>query len=482
MSTDSLSRQMLTLSAMVFTVMALNINVYAEADQFRNGFSSVAKMATPAVVFIKVEKDVPVSGMQRFGNMFDLFGDGSAQRFFYPNGRGNQQRPGDQKPQTYRQVGQGSGFIVSKDGYIMTNTHVVGDMDKITVTLADGREFRAKRIGADPKTEVALIKIEADDLPYLKTGDVDKLETGDWVIAIGNPFGLNKTLTVGVVSAKGRTNIGITDYEDFIQTDAAINPGNSGGPLLNIDGEVIGINTAIYSQSGGYMGIGFAVPIDMALSIKDQLIANGYVKRGYMGVYLNPGAVTKEMATSFGYDQAGGVLIADVMEKGPAEKAGIKRGDILIELDGEKVKDNQSFRNDVARIMPNRDVKLMLVRDGKRKKVTVRIGLMPGDDLSEETQVKLLDKIGFRLQELDDQIAAHLNYKDEQGLVVTEVQSGSEAQEKGLRVGMLILEVNRKEVKNLDGFYKAADDSKDGRMLLRVKAGNSTIFINLDIS
>ena len=482
MSTDYLRRRMLTVSAMVFTVMALNIDVYAEADQFRNGFSSVAKMATPAVVFIKVEKDVPVRRMQQFGNMFDFFGDGSAQRFFSPNGRGNTQRPGVQQPQTYRQVGQGSGFIVSKDGYILTNTHVVGDMDKITVTLADGREFSAKRIGADPKTEVALIKIEADDLPYLKTGDVDKLETGDWVIAIGNPFGLNKTLTVGVVSAKGRTNIGITDYEDFIQTDAAINPGNSGGPLLNIDGEVIGINTAIYSQSGGYMGIGFAVPIDMALRIKDQLVANGYVKRGYMGVYLNPGEVTKEMATSFGYDQAGGVLIADVMENGPAEKAGIKRGDILIELESKKIKDNQSFRNDVARIMPNKDVKLALVRNGKRKKVTVRIGLMPGDDVSEETQVKLLDKIGFRLQELDAEIAAHLNYKDNQGLVVTDVQSGSEAQEKGLRVGMLILEVNRKEVTSLDDFYKAADNSKNGRMLLRVKVGNSTIFINLDIS
>lgn len=468
-------KRVICLGTLLVISVALNLNLYGNALEFSKGFSAVAKSATPAVVFVKVEKEVSVRGMSQFGNMFEFFrGEHSQRSFNQPHGGRN--------PQTYKQIGQGSGFIISKDGYILTNTHVVGDMDKITIKLADGREFDAKRVGADSKTEVALLKIEANDLPYLKAGDIDKLEIGEWVIAIGNPFGLSKTLTVGVVSAKGRSNIGITDYEDFIQTDAAINPGNSGGPLLNIDGEVVGINTAIYSRSGGYMGIGFAVPIDMALSIKEQLVSNGYVKRGYVGVYLNPGELSKAMAESFGYDQSGGVLIADVQDDGPADKAGVRSGDIMIELNGEEIKDNQSFRNDVARIMPNNKAKIIVIRNGKRKVVTITVGLLPGDDLLEEPQEQVLERVGFKLQPLDDEIAAHLGYKSEEGLVVTEVYSGSEAQERGLAVGMLILEVNRQEVKSLKDFERAVDRSEDGSMLLRVKAGKATIFINLDFS
>ena len=297
-------------------VLLVGSGVFAKesgALDFRKGFSGVASKATPAVVFIQVEKQVPAGNMYSFNNPFDLFGEDFAERFF---GVPRQARPGQPdrrfpnrgRQPMYKQTGQGSGFIISKDGYILTNTHVVGDVDTITVRLADGREFKAKRVGADPRTEVALIKIESEgDLPVLEIGSPEKLQIGEWVIAIGNPFGLKETLTVGVVSAKGRSNIGITDYEDFIQTDAAINPGNSGGPLLNIDGEVVGINTAIYSRSGGYMGIGFAVPIDMAMNIKDQLVANGKVTRGYVGVYLNPGEDTEEMAKSFGRSEAGGV-------------------------------------------------------------------------------------------------------------------------------------------------------------------------------
>ncbi len=452
---------------------------HVKANDFRLGFSKVAKDATGSVVFIKVEKEVPVRGMRGYGNMFELFGEEFSRRF--PNARRGPGAPGGE--QTYKQRGQGSGFLISKDGYILTNTHVVGDMDKITVKLADGREFDAKRIGADARTEVALIKIEAeDDLPYLKTGDVESLDIGNWVIAIGNPFGLNKTLTVGVVSAKGRSNIGITDYEDFIQTDAAINPGNSGGPLLNVDGEVIGINTAIYSQSGGYMGIGFAVPIDMALVIKDQLILNGYVKRGYIGVYLNPGDVTKEMATQFGYDQAGGVLIADVLTDGPADAAGITSGDIIIEIDGEKVKDNSRFRHDVARILPNTKTKFTIMREGKRKIVTVKVDLLPDEKHAEVESAQVLEKLGFKMQPLNNEIAAQLGYTGEKGLVVTEVQPGCDAAEQGIKVGMLIMEVNRRAVESLDDFEQAAKTSKDGNMLLRVKAGKTTMFITLSFS
>ena len=296
-------------------------------------------------MFIQVEKQVPAGHMYQFNNPFDLFGDDFAERFFGVPRRPRPDRraPNRNRQPMFKQTGQGSGFIISKDGYILTNTHVVGDVDTITVRLSDGREFKAKRIGADPRTEVALIKIESEgDLPVLEIGDPEKLQIGEWVIAIGNPFGLKETLTVGVVSAKGRSNIGITDYEDFIQTDAAINPGNSGGPLLNIDGKVVGINTAIYSRSGGYMGIGFAVPIDMAMRIKDQLVTSGRVTRGYVGVYLNPGEVTEEMAKSFGRNEAGGVLIAEVEKDGPADKAGIRSGDILTELNGVKIKGNTS--------------------------------------------------------------------------------------------------------------------------------------------
>jgi len=462
------------------------VRAAGETFDFRKGFSGVAAKATPAVVFIQVEKQVPAGSMQHyFNNPFDLFGEEFSERFF------GQQRPRQNMPrrrqpqQMFKQTGQGSGFIISKDGFILTNTHVVGDVDKITVRLADGREFLAKRIGADAKTEVALIKIEADNLPTLAIGKPDSLQIGEWVVAIGNPFGLKETLTVGVVSAKGRTNIGITDYEDFIQTDAAINPGNSGGPLLNIDGEAVGINTAIFSRSGGYMGIGFAVPIDMAMNIKDQLIANGKVTRGYIGVILNPGEVTKEMAASFGRAEAGGVLIADVQKEGPADKAGIRSGDILTELEGKKIKDNTGFRNDVARILPNKKAELTIFREGKVKKVTVTVAAFPDEvQAAAGAQVNeaVLDKLGLEVEELTAEIAQQLGYEARNGVVISQVAQGSVAEEAGLRPGMLILEVNRTEVKSVQEFEKAVGKGKGGNVLVRVKTREGTVFLNLPVT
>lgn len=448
---------------------------------FRKGFSAVAAKARPAVVFIQVEKQVPMGAYPFFNNPYEFFGEGFFERF---GGQGRQNRR--QPQQMFKQMGQGSGFLISKDGYILTNTHVVGDVDKITVRLADGREFVAKRIGADSKTEVALIKIEGADFPSLAIGDPAKLEIGEWCIAIGNPFGLKETLTVGVVSAKGRNNIGITDYEDFIQTDAAINPGNSGGPLLNIDGEVVGINTAIYSRSGGYMGIGFAVPIDMAMQIKEQLATKGRVTRGFIGIAMNPGEVSQQMAESFGRKEAGGVLVADVTADSPAEKAGLKSGDIIVELNGKKVDDNLTFRKTIANMAPGSVIKLGVFRDGKHRAVNVTVGQFP-DDPEERSGAAgdvegITSKIGLDVQDLDADLAGRLGYDGQKGVVITEVQSGSLAEEAGLKSGMLIVEVNRKDVANVRQFEAELRKVKNDNLLLRVKADGRTVFVNIKVN
>jgi serine protease Do len=470
----------LTITAFLFT--SAHLATAADVD-FRKGFSGVAKTARPAVVFIQVEKQVPVGGGQLFfNNPYDLFDEGILERFGMPRGYNRRQPPQRRQPQQmFKQVGQGSGFLISKDGYILTNTHVVGDVDKITVRLMDGREFLAKRIGADTKTEVALIKIEGTDLPTLSMGDPSKLEIGEWVVAIGNPFGLKETLTVGVVSAKGRNNMGITDYEDFIQTDAAINPGNSGGPLLNIDGEVIGINTAIFSQSGGYMGIGFAVPIDMAMQVKEQLLAHGKVTRGYIGIYMNPEELNEQMAQSFGYKEKSGVLIADVQKDGPADKAGLLSGDIIVELNGKKVKDQVAFRRTIAAFAPKEKVKLLIFREGKTQTLNVTVEELPdgeGPAGIVEPKADSLEKYGLQIENITPDIAKQLGLDTEEGVVVSEVGQGTPAAEAGLQPGMLILELNRKKVSNTRQFM--AELKKAGQViLLRVKSQRGTSFVTL---
>ena len=363
---------------------------------------------------------------------------------------------------------------------------MIDDADKIRVRLNSGKEYTAKRIGVDPRTEVAVIKIDAKDLPTVEMGDISKLETGDWVIAIGNPFGLAETLTVGVVSAKGRTNLGLADYEDFIQTDAAINPGNSGGPLLNIDGEVVGINTAIFSRSGGNMGIGFAVPIDMAISIKDQLVKNGKVTRGYIGVMLNPGDVDEEMAKSLGLKEAGGALIADVVEKGPAAEAGIRSGDVVTEVNGHKVTDGRGLRNEVARIAPGTKVKIVAVREGGSHTLTVKVDAFPEDGKitesgsgSGESAPDLAEKLGIQVQDLTGDLARRLGYETKRGVIVTEVADGSPAAREGIQPGNLIISVNRKEVANVEDFAKAAKSVGNGKLLLRVRTPQGVRFVLL---
>jgi len=438
--------------------------------QTGRAFRNVAKKVSPAVVFIKVEKEAEVSSQEL------PFGDEFFRRFFgAPPNMPHQRR---QAPRKHRAVGQGSGFIISPDGLIMTNNHVVGDADEVVVRLLDGREFKAETIGTDPATDVAIIKIDASDLPFLRLGDSDKLEVGDWVLAVGNPFGLSHTLTAGIVSAKGRSGMGLNDYENFIQTDAAINPGNSGGPLVDLDGRVVGMNTAIFSRSGGYMGIGFAIPINMAKQIRDQLVKHGKVTRGRLGVYIQD--LTRELADSFGLDKNKGILVAQVIKDSPAEKAGLKRGDVITELEGHPVGKVAEFRNKIALTTPGTSLTLTIVRGGDEQKIKVVIGELETDAKGRPTPASTIKRYGLQLQQLTEPLAEQLGYQGEQGVLVAGVEDGSAAEEAGIQKGDLIQEVNRIPV-NSPAEVKAAlkKTRKGGAALLLVRHGEATRYLAL---
>ncbi|SHJ39151.1 serine protease Do [Malonomonas rubra DSM 5091] len=440
-------------------------------------FRSVAKQVSPAVVYIQVEKEVEQQQMNNpFGN--SPFGDEFFRRFF---GQPSPKQNPHGQTKKRQSMGQGSGFIISADGYIMTNNHVVGDADKVTVQLLDGREFTAKTIGTDPPTDVALIKIEADEkLPFIPLGDSDKMEVGDWVLAFGNPFGLSHTLTAGIVSAKGRSGIGLTDYENFIQTDAAINPGNSGGPLVNLDGEAIGMNTAIFSRSGGYMGIGFAIPINMVKNIREQLVEHGSVTRGRLGVYIQD--IDQDLADSFDLEQTDGILVAQVIEDSPAEKAGLEQGDVILKLNGETVNKVAKFRNTIALTRPGTDVKLLILRDGKKKTVKVTIGSLETDEKGQPVSADKLPKLGMSLQKLTDDLAEQFGYEGAKGVLVTAVEADSIAARAGIKRGDLIEEVNRKPVSEAHQVKKLIKESEKKTVLLLVRQGDASRYLALKLS
>ncbi len=449
-------------------------------------FSSIEKSVSPAVVSIQVERTVSgIAGNRQlpFNDPFEMFGDDFAKRFFgdrYEEFR--EQKTYPEQPREHRVAGQGSGFIVSPDGYILTNHHVVGKADKVLVLLKDGRELRAKLVGSDARSDVAVIKIDAKNLPVIPLADSDHLNVGEWVLAFGSPFGLANTMTAGIVSAKGRTSVGIADYENFIQTDAAINPGNSGGPLVNLDGQVVGINTAIASRSGGYQGIGFAIPINLAKNIRDQLINEGTVRRGFLGIMIQK--LTPDLAKSFGLSDTKGVLVGDVTKDSPGEKGGLQSGDVIVELDGTRVEHPGAFRNRVAMLAPGTNVVLTVIRSGQRKKISVTLGMLPDQVVAakqESPQMKSVDKLGLSVQTLDKELADRLGYSTaESGVVVSKVASGSIAAMAGIKPGMLIREVNRKPVTSADEFSKEVDNSqKEGGILLLIKDKEFSRFITL---
>lgn len=445
-------------------------------------FASVARSVSPSVVFVQVEGRAQAQSPVPFSPFGNQLPDDLFKHFFGAPYPGTPQ----QAPEEQRTIGQGSGFIYeaesglfSKKTYILTNNHVVSDAEKITVKLQDGREFQAKVTGRDPQSDVAVIELDVGGLRALPIGDSAKLDVGEWVIAIGNPFGLSNTLTVGVVSAKGRTSVGINDYEDFIQTDAAINPGNSGGPLVNLEGEVVGINTAIFSRSGGYMGVGFAIPINLANTIAKQLIDKGEVTRGYLGIVIQP--LTSELAESFGVDQGKGILVAQVSEGSPAEQAGLQQGDIILAYDGGPLSDVGNFRNQVSLTEPGSEKELTIQRNGKQKNLSVTIGKLSDDKVAMSGAGQSTDDIGITVQTLTPQLARQFEVKPGEGVVITEVQPSSIAAMAGLEPGFVILQVNRRQVNSVSEFKKAVDQTRSQRrVLMLVRNGGMQRYITLN--
>ena len=436
------------------------------------GFTEVTKAVTPAVVNItsrvaRMRDRGPRDPMDElFPSPFGPFGP------FGPQG--------PMPPHEPRGGGMGSGVIVSPDGYIVTNNHVVDGASELTVTLPDKREFKAKIVGADPKTDLAVIKIDASNLPHVRWGDSSKLQVGEYVLAVGNPFGLNSTVTLGIVSALGRGHMGITQYEDFIQTDAAINPGNSGGALINTAGELVGINTAIISQTGGYQGVGFAVPASMAKPVFESIVKTGKVVRGHLGVAIQD--LTQDLAKSFGLKQAKGALVSSVAEDSPAQRAGLKQGDVIVAYQGKPVEDAAALQREVTHTPVNTKATLKIIRDGREQEVTVTIGeqaetvKVAGADFSTENALA-----GVEVQSLDLQAARELGLHGKvQGIVVVNVEPDSLADRAGLAQGDIIKEINRQPIKSVRDYEKIVSNlKKDESVLLLINRSGASLFITV---
>jgi serine protease Do len=472
------------------TTVALSVNetpvTRDVVGKSTTSFAPVVKTVAQSVVQVDVstkskEVRVPVQQMP--------FDNDMLRQFF-----GNQFGPGTQERtyRTPRQDGTGSGVIVSKDGYIITNNHVVDGADTIKVKLNDGRVFTGKVIGRDPRSDIAVIKINATDLPFITIADSDKIEVGDLCLAIGNPFGIGQTVTMGIISALGRNNVPVGDmsdkyhFENFIQTDAAINPGNSGGALVDTEGRLIGINTAILSRTGGYEGIGFAVPVNMARNVMESLVAKGKVDRGYMGVSIQD--INSSLAEQFGLlpDQHG-ALISDVMPDSPADKAGLKSGDIVLEFNGKAVPGSNRLQYEVASTAPGATVPVKILRDGKEQTIQLTVRELPGSEQLAKADNQAGDSSdslnGVTVSDLDPHAVQQMNLpKDLKGAVITDVDQDSAAYDAGLRPGSIIQEINHKSVQSADDAVKFTENLKNKKILLKVWSDGGSHYVVVDES
>jgi serine protease Do len=428
-------------------------------------FSQVAEAVAPAVVNINtVTRGAGRTPIEEF------FGDEFFRRFF-----------GDtpERPEPARSLG--SGVIVDSSGIVLTNAHVVERATEIEVVTGDGKKYKAKLIGVDRRTDLAVLRLQGSGaFAAASLGDSDKMKVGDWVLAIGSPFGLQQTVTAGIISAKGRS-IGQGPFDDFLQTDAAINPGNSGGPLVNMSGEVIGINSAILSRSGGNVGIGFAIPVNMAKRIYTELAAKGKVTRGWLGVSIQP--LTPELAKGFGLKDAKGVLIADVVQDSPAAKAGIAAGDIIVEFDKKKVDSPQDLQKVVALTTPGKGVPIKVWRDKGEKTLEIKIGDTPEDTVALKSNNKGKSLLGLDVRPITPDVARQLNLRNTEGVIVFGVEEESAAAEAGLQRGDLIREVNRQRVRNLQDFERATHDLKDGdRVTVLLQRGQQALYVAFTVA
>jgi len=441
----------------------------AKVGPFVSSYAPIIKGALPEVVSISTSRTVRVE------NPMKPFEDDPFFRHFFGDQESNSRRSPEQREQ-----GLGSGVIIGTNGYILTNNHVVDDSTDVKVVLSDKREFKAHVVGRDPKTDIALVKIDADHLPAISLGDSSKVQVGDVVFAIGNPFGVGETATMGIVSALGRTNLGMEDYEDFIQTDAPINPGNSGGALMNAQGELIGINTAIISRSGGNQGIGFAIPVSLARHVMDQLVEHGHVVRGWLGATIQD--VTPALAKGFGLEKAEGVLIADVAPDSPAAKAGLKSGDVVLSMNGKAVSSSAEMRMRVSESAPGTSLPMTVHRGSGTVELTAMLGELPSDRGEKSSAVSGSDTMrGLTVENLNAALREEMHLSPAvQGVVVSSADPGSAAADAGIQPGDVIESVSHHPVTNASEFEQAMQGASGKTAVLRVRRGGAGLFIAVE--